>query len=55
MVVIRCKECGNSIQTWKKWNVKGYSERLSDTPCPPCQGKLTTTEDRLIKAIFGEH
>jgi len=54
MIVIRCIQCGNSIRTWKMRNVTGYSEELSKTPCYPCKGKLTTTEAKLLKAIFGE-
>ena len=52
-LVIRCPQCGNTIQTWSQVNVRGYKEELSNRPCLICRGKVTPTEAALLKAIFG--
>jgi len=52
-LVIRCPQCGNTIQTWNQINVSGYKEKLSDKPCLACRGKVTSIEAKLLKAIFG--
>ena len=52
-IVIRCLQCGNTMQTWKQLNITGYKEEVSNKPCLSCTGKITTTESKLLKAIFG--
>jgi len=32
---------------------RGYSEKIADKSCAECEVKPTTTEARLLKAIFG--
>jgi len=52
-IVIRCLQCGNTMQTWNQVNVRGYKEELSNKPCLVCRGKITSIEAKLLKAIFG--
>ena len=55
LIVIRCRECGVSIgNPLEEHKRNAYSEILADKPCVECEVKPTTTEARLLKAIFGE-
>jgi len=54
MIVVRCRVCGVSIRTTETHKVNGYSEEFADSPCAKCIEKPNTTEQKLLKAIFGE-
>jgi hypothetical protein len=56
MLVIRCRDCGKELKTWKNFKAwdKEYSEQFSQEPCQDCLDKeKDSMSSKLLKAIFG--
>ena len=54
MIALICRKCNCIKELLDKYNLREYRE--DEIVCEECHNKpLTEAEDKLLKALFGEH